>query len=497
MREAARALAITSGLRPDGLTRQRVAGPPLRLDERVQKTRGGARPSQRLASVTRADVWDALSVTAVGCVVVAAATWGSRLGDDVIHASAPPLQGQWSPQWTWSALIAVAVAAVVVTFGARVASAIRWPWVPWLSSLTAVVWLVAVASTEPWQRAFADRLTTQYDYLAAVPSVGGWSDLLGGFAARIPFDAVERWPTHVAGHPPGIMVPFVGLDRLGLDGPTPAAVLLVVVGGSTAAALVVAARALTGEVAARRLAPFAALAPGAVWIAVSGDALILGATSWAVALVAIACTRESLRWAVGAGVLVGVCLYLSYGMVLILGVVAVVLLTRGTWRVAAATASAVLMVIAVVTLAGFNWYEGYLLVVERYADGLGGLRPYSYWVWANLAAFAIAVGPAAVVGVRRAVAALTWPADAAPRTWLTWVRDPQHTVALVSLAAVAVALVATIGGLSKGEVERIWLPFGAWVLLAVVSIPADRLRWWLGAQAAVVVLVPLLVVTPW
>ena len=136
-------------------------------------------------------------------------------------------------------------------------------------------------------------------------------------------------------------------------------------------------------------------------------------------------------------------------------------------------------------------------MVVRYADGLGGVRLYSYWVWANVAAFALAVGPAAIVGVRRALAALQLPGDAA-RLWrLGLLRDPENTVAVVSTSALAAALIATVGGLSKGEVERIWLPFGAWVVLATVAIPAQRVRWWLGAQAVVVIGVQALVLTPW
>ena len=136
-------------------------------------------------------------------------------------------------------------------------------------------------------------------------------------------------------------------------------------------------------------------------------------------------------------------------------------------------------------------------MVVRYADGLGGVRLYSYWVWANVAAFALAVGPAAVVGLRRALATLQLSADGSSIWRFRWLRDPVNTVAVVSTSALAAALIATVGGLSKGEVERIWLPFGAWGLLAVVAIPARRVRWWLGAQAVVVIGVQALVRTPW
>jgi hypothetical protein len=118
-------------------------------------------------------------------------------------------------------------------------------------------------------------------------------------------------------------------------------------------------------------------------------------------------------------------------------------------------------------------------VVDRYYDGLGAVRPYSYWVWANLAAFALAIGPAAVVGLRRAVAARHW------------------IVASVAGSAFGCVAIATLGGLSKAEVERIWLPFGVWALFAACAIPAERTRVWLGAQAVLVLVVAHVVLTPW
>lgn len=61
------------------------------------------------------------------------------------------------------------------------------------------------------------------------------------------------------------------------------------------------------------------------------------------------------------------------------------------------------------TLADYNWWEGYRLLVERYYQGAGGLRPYSYWVWANLACTTIAAGLATVAGLRRAAAGAPVP----------------------------------------------------------------------------------------
>ncbi|MGB2840611.1 MAG: hypothetical protein WBC76_12355, partial [Actinomycetes bacterium] len=171
-----------------------------------------ANPDGRKAAgrLDRSDLWDMVAIALVGLLVLAAAIVGRRLeqGVDQVHAGAPPLQGEWLPRWSAGGLVALALAVAAVTFAPRVASAVRWRWLPWLTWGGATVWIVAIAAMDPWRSAFADRLTSKYDYLAAVPQVDRWSDLLGGFTAGIPVDAVDRWPTHVAGHPPGIMAPF-------------------------------------------------------------------------------------------------------------------------------------------------------------------------------------------------------------------------------------------------------------------------------------------------
>src|SRR6185312_16770626 len=109
------------------------------------------------------------------------------------------------------------------------------------------------------------------------------------------------------------------------------------------------------------------------------------------------------------GVLLGYCLFLSYGLVLFALPVAVVL-----WGRRAAAAPAVLGAAGVgvaFTLAGFWWFTGYRLVRPRYYAGYGGLRPYGYWVWADLACLVVCAGPVIGPALRRAVAAVPRPVD--------------------------------------------------------------------------------------
>ena len=56
-------------------------------------------------------------------------------------------------------------------------------------------------------------------------------------------------------------------------------------------------------------------------------------------------------------------------------------------------------------------------------------------------------------------------------------------------------LLADLSGMSKAEVERIWLPFAVWTCLACAELP--RPRWWLAAQAVLALLVNHLLLTVW
>jgi hypothetical protein len=54
-----------------------------------------------------------------------------------------------------------------------------------------------------------------------------------------------------------------------------------------------------------------------------------------------------------------------------------------------------------------------------------------------------------------------------------------------------------ISGMSKGEVERIWLPFTVWLLPAGAALSAGRASRWLGLQAAIAIVVAATVRTSW
>jgi len=231
---------------------------------------------------------------------------------------------------------------------------------------------------------------------------------------------------------------------------------------------------------ARRAAPWVALAPLAVW-AGSGETLWAAVAAWGLFLLAVACTRRSPLVAVAAGLVLGLSLFLAYGLVLFgLLALAVFGLTRA-WRLLPWAAVGTAAVVAMFWAAGFTWWEAYPVLRERYYDGFGGERPYQYWVWAGLAAWTFTVG------------LVTWAAF--PRMW-TYARR-RAPLAVLALSGLVCIAIASLSAMSKGEVERIWLPFTLWIVTVPALLPPEWRRPLLLSQVAIAVLAQTLLITRW
>ena len=442
----------------------------------------------------RADVRAA--AVAAGLVAAAAVTGGVLyLAGRPVRASSAPLFAHWLPHAGPGTAPAVVVAVLVVWHGPAVAAALPWRRLLAAAYLASLAWILSLALVDGWQRGFAGRLSTPYEYLSEVDRVPDVPVMVRTFTDGI----LGTWTTHVAGHPPGALLVFVGLDRAGLGGGAWAAFACVAAGALTAVAVPVTLRALGAEPAARAAVPFVVLFPGAVWTGVSADGLFAGVTATGLALLAVALSRRSWPAALGAGVLLAGGIYLSYGMVLIAPLaLAVVLAARGRARLPRAVAGAVAgaaVVVAAFTVAGFWWPDGYLLVRQRYHAGLASERPYLYWVWANLAACVVCAGPAAAPVLRRAAAGAVRAARAVGA--VAAVGAARRPAVLLPLAAAVAVLLADLSGLSKAEVERIWLPFAVWLPAGAALLPAGDRRGWLAAQAATALLVNHLLLTTW
>ena len=436
---------------------------------------------------------DLYAAGAAAVLVTAAVLIGRRIQDTdhTLFVSWPPLAAAWGPHLGPGTPAAVLLAATTVAYGPGLAARLPWRALLPAAWATALAWTFSLALVDGWQRGIAVRLTTRYEYLQVIDRFHDIPATLRDFTHHILIHSPGHWPAHVAGHPPAATLTFVLLDRIGLRGGGWAGIWCVTVGATACVAVLVAVRALAGEHLARRAAPFLVLAPAAVWMGTSADSFFAAVAAWTVALLALAVTRGSLAAAGASGLLFGLTCYLSYGLTLIALIGAAVLWlgrrgVRGRPVLLVALFAGAAVVPAVFTLAGFDWWEAYRLLVTRYRQGAGGVRPYAYWVWANLACAVLITGLATAAGLRRTGAVLLGRRAGD--------RDSVRLALLVAAALLAL-LVADLSGMSKAETERIWLPFAVWLLPSGAFL--DRPRVWLAAQATLALLLNHLLMTDW
>ena len=402
------------------------------------------------------------------------------IGSPPLHAVVDPVL---EPGIVWAAL----VGALLAYWGPRLATRLRWRSLLVASMGATLSWAIVVALVRG-----GDRLVTPVrarpEYWRFVPSIHDLWSFLGGYTHHL-----AQAPVHVQGHPPGTVVALWLLREAGLSSPWWAAVLFVGVGVCAVPAVLVATRDVAGETWARRAAPFVVLGPTVIWIATSADALYLGLGTCAATLLIVASGRIDRQGdvaAVAGGVLMGMCAYFSYGLVLVGLVPLAVAVHRRRYRALGLAALGAAFVVVGWTAAGFWWIDGFLATHARYLAGVSSRRPILVFLVANLSALAIATGPAVAAGLAR-------------------LRD--HSMWLIVGAALVVVAIADVSGMSKGEVERIWLPFTPWLLLAGAALTSPdrsgeptrttRVRpgatGWLLGQVTLTILVESLVRTPW
>ncbi|MBM4792797.1 hypothetical protein HXP44_12210 [Streptomyces sioyaensis] len=433
-------------------------------------------------------------------LVTAAAVVGTVIerNHGSLHVNWPPLYASWFPHLGPGTPAALAVGAAVILHGPSLAARLPWRRLVLAGWVAALAWTWSLALIDGWQTGIARRLTTAYEYLTVIRRFDDAGAAVRDFTRHILNNGPDHWPAHVAGHPPAAVLTFVGLDRIGLGGGGWAGVWCLTVGTSAVAAVLVALRALTDEPTARRAAPFLVLAPSAVWVGTSADGYFAAVAAWSLALLALAATRRSHHpaAALASGILFGLTCYLSYGLTLIVLIAGAVLWLTRTLRPLPFLAAGAGAVAAAFTLAGFSWWEGYQLLVERYYQGAAAVRPYAYWVWGNLACTVLITGLATVAGVRRTLVAAP-TALRGPRPSAGPPRNPTDRLVVLVLSVLVAVLVADLSGMSKAETERIWLPFAVWLPAACALLPTARHRQWLAAQAVLALLLNHLLYTGW
>ena len=394
----------------------------------------------------------------------------------------PPLHGRWEPKaFGPGTLPAVLLALLGWRYAADLAARLPWRRLLVASYAASLAWLVSLALVDGTD-GLARVLGNPYEYLRTAREVDDVSTLLSTYVERMPSGDDDSWPTHVAGHPPAMVLFFVALVRLGLGGDLVAGLVVTLLAASTAAAVLVTLRALGAEEVARRAAPFLVLTPAAVFMAVSADAVIAVATAWGIAALALGTTStgpRSMAWSALSGLLLGMSVFMSYGMPL-MGVLAVAVLVAGrTWRPLLISVPVAVGVALVFAALGFAWWEAYPVLTERYYDGIATSRPFGYWVWGNLACLAVSAGPLLGSG-------------------LATLRRSSERVALLLVGAAALMVVlADLSGMSKAEVERIWLPFIPWLTVSCALLPDGWRRRGLALQVGTALLVQHLLYTVW
>lgn len=433
------------------------------------------RRTARPGSATAAPV---VAVAGWAALVLVAVVWGHAIrshGD--LNVQAPPFQGLYRLALS-SVLPATVFAAGVIAIVPPLARHLPWRWLLVLSWLSACSWAVLLNGWDG-HHTLASTLGRRHEYLAVLPAVGddplGW---LRGFTSHL-----GSYPVHVKGHPPLMVLVFWAWDHVGLTGRGWAAALVVGVGASAVVAIAVAVRAAVDEFSARAALPFLVLAPFAITVATSADAFFLGVGAWAAAALAVGVRRGTPLPLAAGGLLAGALPYLSYGL-LALGAVLLVVTTsslrrpgaaRLSWAGALATAGGLLAVPALMTLAGFSWPAGVAATHEQWRAGLGDDRPYGYSLVADLAVLAVLVGPATAAAA---------------------VSRPRRGLMTIAGAALVAVLILDVSGVTRLEVERIWLPFAPWLVVVCAALRTHGRRW-MAVNAAAALLFQAVVLDVW
>ena len=415
-------------------------------------------------------------------LVAASFIWGRLLvlTHHNLLLGAPPFWSPWGFDPSARVIPALLIAVAGAQFGPAAANRVAWKTLLAATAFTSCAWAASIAYIAG-PHTLTDPLSIRrFDYLQTASGIHSIRTFLAQFV-----DKIGSYNQHTIGHPPAMVVIEWLMLRLGIASPGWNALLVVTGGAAAGVAALVALREVAGEPAARRAAPFVALVPAVIWWQ-TADALFAGVSATAVMLVVLATGRERRRadvYAIGGGLLFGLTIFLSYGLALLAILPVAVCVARRRIRPLVVASAGIAIWFAGFAAFGFSWFAGFVATRNEYwiAGGAASKRPYSYFLIADLAVFAIATGPAVAVA-------------------LTRIRDRRMWF-LVG-GALAAVLLADVSGMSKGEVERIWLPFVPWAMLATAALAsginhARVMRKWLALQTVTTLVVAITIRSQW
>ena len=437
--------------------------------------------------------WPAIGVLIALALVALAMAIPPVFGWQINALGLAPLHSVWRPRFGPGTVPSVAIGLATLAWAPRLADRLTWPGLLATSVAAGTGWMVALATVDG-RSGLGSILATPDEYLRTARRVTNVSSTLHHFISRIPATGAHPWSIHVAGHPPGALLFFVALTRIGLGSDLGAGLTIVVLASTIPAAVLITVRRLSGEGVARRLAALLVIGPSAVWLAVSADAVFSTVVAWALCCLAVAATtaRLPVRLAASAvaGLLFGACILLSYGLPIVAVLALGVLVSARAVRplIVAVVLAAVAVVVLVFAALGFSWWDAYPVLRTRYYAGIASRRPASYWVWGDLAALCISAGPvlgaSVALALRRSRALRRGPGAGRP-------------IVVMTLAAALCIVLADASLMSKAEVERIWLPFVPWLLLGAALLPERWRQRALGAQVLAALAIQSLLFTTW
>lgn len=403
----------------------------------------------------RATLWPAVAVSAGVLAVIAGSLFakfvigGYWLGAPLAPLYLYPVPRVSALAWAAAAVFAAAVALVPRLLDRRVGAGA-------FTALALVLGLVlrlslGLAREGPsgWLSALGRPPDAQNEYLPALPALArGWGPFLDRFAEVAP-----SLPTHPSAHGPGLLLT---IDALGIRTAAPMAAFEILSGALAVPLVYVLARRVLDDPRSRVATLLFAFSPAIMLYGVtSSDALFV--TLGLLAAVGLLARRALVRVA-GAAALALASLF-SYSLLAVGAWAALVVLRlEGLGRAIALAASCALALAGLYAglwaLTGFD-LPGTLASADLvYRVGPYLARPYAYWVLGSPAAWLFVVG--------------------LPITWYAARALGAGNSAALALAAVVA--IASIGGYTKSETERIWMflvPFAC--LAAAATLPRRRL----------------------
>jgi len=424
----------------------------------------------------RNDLAGWLILVSVGLLV----TWLAVEGGARLGTASAPFLGRYRFEISPLSLVAPAVAAGILFAAVRR----RFDAAPWWivragSAVGLFTWALSLALVDGL--AGLTRSLTPDSYLGDVHEVGDNPvNYLGTFT-----DRSEEHTVATRGHPPAPVLLLWALQRLGITDSFGLALMVTAVGALSAPLVLSAVRDVSGETFARHFAPVLMLAPYAVWLAVSMDAVVL-TISAAMTVAGLRATRHrgwrAASWAVLAGLLLGLAALFSYAAAWLGLSIICIYFARRRAALNLFSGIGVLAPVLLASAVGFVWTDGLSTAYADFASRIEPDRSALWWSLISICALLLAVGPPLYASLRKVRNTPGWP---------------------FMMGAASAVLFSIGAGLARGGIEHAWLPFFPWLTVAAIApeeqggepVGSPVLLVAVGALTAIVIEAVLL--TPW